>query len=373
MPKKQTIAVYIPQWLAHIDTGLVQFTNGLYSTIEQSEKYNLLKITPRMCKFKSIKEARAFVQKNNIAFVMYHATRGTPQNQTYEKGIDLLEQCVPFLNPKSVHIADDKLETKQILRKNGIPVLSDRTIRNRAELFNELHNGEIYVVKPHNSESGNGVKLIQLINNQLYEYQDRLWKKIRATNTKNGIILLSAFGPRQAITVSFFIAAFICLVFGISASIVNLFLCLGTLGLLFNFQKMVKQNFVYSPLMLEPFFGDSMDEFYCLRCTVIDGKVVESAKKANTNNVTPNISHGGKATNIALSTEQEALAIAAANAVGAKYAGIDLLHANGQTIVCEINVGPIGVYCEQTGVDVGSLLAKYAIEQCDIRASQVSF
>lgn len=119
--------------------------------------------------------------------------------------------------------------------------------------------------------------------------------------------------------------------------------------------------------MLEPFFGDGMDEFYCLRCTVVGDQVVEAAKKANKRNVTPNISHGGKASKIVLSKEQEAMAIASTKAVGATYAGIDLLFAHGDTVVCEVNVGPIGVYCEQTGVDVGGIIGEHAMQKCNER------
>ena len=367
MSDKPTIAVYIPRWLAHIDTGLTMFTNGLYNRIEHSDKYNLLKITSRMCSFKSIEEAQAFVQKHNIVFVMYHGTRPVKHSKTTDQGLDYLEQCIPFLNSKSVHVADDKFETKKILRDLGIPVLPDFAIKTRKELLHAMNEEELYVAKPHNAESGNGVKLIKRTSTEIYEYLDRSWQKITIRDTEQGLAISSSFGFIQIITICFFAAAFISLPFRYAINITNIFLCFGTLSLLLILRKMIKENFIYDPLMLEPFFGDGMDEFYCLRCTILDGKVIESAKKANTKNVTPNMSHGGIATKVVLSKEQEDIAIAAAQAVGAIYAGIDLLHANGKTIVCEVNVGPIGVYCEQTGVDVGGLLAEYAMNQTSLK------
>ena len=89
------------------------------------------------------------------------------------------------------------------------------------------------------------------------------------------------------------------------------------------------------------------------------------SKKSKQEKYTPNISHGGKASNIELTPEQKEIAVAATKAVGAKYTGVDLLYANGKTIVCEINVGPIGVYCQQTKVNVGKILAEYAMKYCD--------
>ena len=367
MPQKQTIAVYIPKWLGSIDAGLIMFTNGLYSGIEQSGKYNLLKITPHMCSFKSLQEAQTFVQKHNIAFVMYHDTRPVKHSTAIDQGLDYLEQCVPFLHSKSVHIADDKFATKKILRDLGIPVLPDFAIKTRPELLQAMNEGELYVVKPHNGGSGNGVKLTRRTGSHIYEYLDRSWHKIRVCETARGLRISGRFGILQIATICFFAAALISLPFHSPFNITNIFLCLGTISLLLILRRMINQNFIYNPLMLEPFFGDGMDEFYCLRCTILDGKVIESVKKANTKNVTPNMSHGGIATKVVLSKEQEDIAIAAAQAVGAIYAGIDLLHANGKTIVCEVNVGPIGVYCEQTGVDVGGLLAEYAMNQASLK------
>lgn len=365
MAKKQAIAVYVPAWLYRFDTGITIFVRGLYRSIRKSENYRLLKIKPSLCTFRSIDEAKAFVQKHNIALVIYHDSRGAPTRKACEKGLDFLESCVPFLNAKKVHVADDKIETKRLLRKFDIPVVPDIIIRNCVELWREMEEGKLYIGKLHNSASGRGVKLIRRTNSDLFQYLDGVWRKIYARDTKYGLKLSGGLDWRIFMFVGFLVSVFIYVIFIISPLAAFSLLYLSATVMILRISYKLEQNMTYHPLMLETFFGENTEEFYCLRCTVIGDEVVESAKKSNKKNVTPNISHGGKATDIVLSKEQKDMAIAATKAVGATYAGVDLLHARKKTIVCEVNVGPIGVYCEQTRVDVGKILGEYAMRQCD--------
>lgn len=151
MTHKKAIAVFIPKWLYENDVGITMFVRGLYRSIRKSGEYRLLKLSPRSCSFRSLDQAKAFVVKHNIALVIYHDTRGVLWNSKKERGLDYLEACVPFLNPKSVHVADDKLETKRLLRQAGIPVLLEVTIRSKAELLDAMTEGELYVAKPHDA------------------------------------------------------------------------------------------------------------------------------------------------------------------------------------------------------------------------------
>jgi predicted ATP-grasp superfamily ATP-dependent carboligase len=367
MTAHQTIAVFVPKWLYRNDVGITIFVRGLYRSIEESGRYRLLKITPRMCAFRSLDEAKAFVKKHSIALVIYHDSRVLPRNKSIEKGLDYLEACVPFLNPRSVHIADDKLETKRILRSANIPVLPETQINTREELLRSMENDALYVGKLHDAESGRGVKLIKRTATDFFEYLDGAWQRICVQNARNGIVLSNAFGWRSLIFVGLLSVIFISLIYETFPGTAHVLLGLLCVFLAISYKKKSDQECTYRPLMLEPFFGDDTEEFYCLRATVLGDKVIESAKKWNKRNVTPNISHGGTATDMPLSSEQQALAVRATKLVGATYSGVDLLFAHGKTIVCEVNVGPIGVYCEQTKVDVGGLLGEYAMRYCDER------
>lgn len=365
LEKKKTIAVYVPYWLYRNDVGITIFVNGLFNSILKSNKYNLLKLDPKTCKFNSKEEAKSFVEENNLVMVIYHGSRVLPMNRKIERGINFLEECVPFLNSKEVHIADDKIKTKNILRNLNLPVLPESIIYTKSELENSMNFEELYVAKPHNRESGFGVKLLKKTDVGILEYLDGVWKKIKIVDSKKGIKLLSF----PILKTLFILSSLSGLISSISYFYFkeNLFLTfiLLILTIMPYLITKIQHNFTYYPLMLEPFFGDNTEEFYCLRTTVIGDNVVESAKKFNKKNVTPNISHGGKALKIKLTKNQEDMAILATLAVGARYAGIDFLVKGDQTMICEVNVGPIGLYCEQTQVDVGRILGEYTMNLCD--------
>jgi glutathione synthase/RimK-type ligase-like ATP-grasp enzyme len=372
MEKKRTIAVYIPKWLYRNDVGITMFVRALYKTINESTTYNLLKITPSLCRFKSLEEANAFVEKHNIAFVIYHDTRTLEAAEAHEIGLNYLETLVPFLNPKEVHLADNKFDTKRVLKEKGIPVLPSLTVTNKQELWSGMEVGKLYVIKPSNEHSGVGIKLIKRTHTSLLEFLDRSWEKVDLHDTPKGLrvrgkltLLIYVLSILCTLSVAFYFMNFL-------PRISPIVFCICGVVLIKLFEKKINQSFVYRELMLEPFFGDTLDEFYCLRCTVLGDKVVEAAKKANKNNVTPNISHGGKATKIQLSKEQEDMAVSATHAFGAVFSGVDLLFAEGKTVVCEVNVGPIGVYCEQTEVDVGGMLGEYVMQRCDEMSSELS-
>lgn len=362
MDRMKTIAVYVPYWLYRNDVGITIFVKGLYRSIKESKKYNLLKLNPRLCKFKSKEEAEAFAKKYNLALVIYHGSR-VLENKNVERGLDLLEEVVPFLNTKKVHIADDKIATKELLREINIPVLAHTLINNKNELFSNMVEGDMYVAKPHDKESGYGVKLIKKIGLNLFEHKNKSWRKMKVKDSKSGLAIYTLFLNKLFFMIIVFVLGGL-IYFFLKNDLTN-YIIIVLLSIVIYLLFKLEDDYIYKPLMLEEFYGDNTDEFYCLRSTVIGDEVVESAKKANTKNVTPNISHGGIATKIELTEEQKKMAINATKAVGATYSGVDFLVKNGKTVVCEVNVGPIGLYCEQTGVDVGKKLGEYAIQQVD--------
>jgi glutathione synthase/RimK-type ligase-like ATP-grasp enzyme len=73
-----------------------------------------------------------------------------------------------------------------------------------------------------------------------------------------------------------------------------------------------------------------------------------------------NLARGARARATELSAEQERLCVAAAEVVGADYAGVDLLRADGREHVLELNTIPgwRGVQ-EATGADVAAALVAH--------------
>lgn len=100
-----------------------------------------------------------------------------------------------------------------------------------------------------------------------------------------------------------------------------------------------------------------------IRVNVVGGRVVSAIKRVNQEDFRSNISGGGRAEKIEVSKEQEALALAACAAVGADFAGVDLLFGkNGRTLVCEVNSNPhfeSSIAC--TGVDVSEEIMRYLV------------
>jgi RimK family alpha-L-glutamate ligase len=97
-----------------------------------------------------------------------------------------------------------------------------------------------------------------------------------------------------------------------------------------------------------------------IRAFVIGGRVLGAIERRSPGWRT-NLARGGSASRLTLSAEESALAIRAAAAVGAEYAGVDLLtDRDGRTYVLEVNGIPgwKGLQ-EATGLDVAGELIDY--------------
>lgn len=90
-----------------------------------------------------------------------------------------------------------------------------------------------------------------------------------------------------------------------------------------------------------------------IRINVVGGKVVAAMKRTSQTDFRANITAGGSTTPYDPSPEEKTLAVQAATAVGADFAGVDLLLGKEGPVVCEVNSNPhIRSIYECTGTDV---------------------
>ncbi len=101
-----------------------------------------------------------------------------------------------------------------------------------------------------------------------------------------------------------------------------------------------------------------------IRVNIIGGKIVAAMKRQSDTDFRANITNGGRAFPVELTPEQQQLALEAAEAVGAVFAGVDLLYGpNDQPLVCEVNAAAhIRNILNVTGVNVGDAMIRYIQE-----------
>jgi ribosomal protein S6--L-glutamate ligase len=103
-----------------------------------------------------------------------------------------------------------------------------------------------------------------------------------------------------------------------------------------------------------------------LRAFVLNGRVIAAMKRWANGDWRTNVAQGGRAEPSRLAEEQERLALAAAEAVGAVVAGVDLLPGkDGTWYVLEVNAVPgWRTLAPVTGVDVAAALADHIAAEC---------
>jgi RimK family alpha-L-glutamate ligase len=101
-----------------------------------------------------------------------------------------------------------------------------------------------------------------------------------------------------------------------------------------------------------------------VRAFVVGGQVIGAIERRS-NGWRTNLAQGGAAHPVALPAALESLALRAAAAVGADYAGVDLLTSStGDTYVLEVNGIPGWKGLQQaTGIDVAGRLLDYLAQQ----------
>jgi RimK family alpha-L-glutamate ligase len=98
-----------------------------------------------------------------------------------------------------------------------------------------------------------------------------------------------------------------------------------------------------------------------LRAFVIGGKVIAAMRRRAKNGWRTNVAQGGTGETTRLTADQEALAVRAAETVGARVAGVDLLPGPaGEMYVLEVNAVPgWRALAPVSGVDIAALLLRY--------------
>lgn len=101
-----------------------------------------------------------------------------------------------------------------------------------------------------------------------------------------------------------------------------------------------------------------------IRVNIVGGKIVAAMKRHSDTDFRANITNGGRAFPVELTPEQQQLALEAAEAVGAVFAGVDLLYGpNDQPLVCEVNAAAhIRNILNVTGINVGDAMIRYILE-----------
>ncbi len=100
-----------------------------------------------------------------------------------------------------------------------------------------------------------------------------------------------------------------------------------------------------------------------IRVNVVGGKVVSSILRENANDFRSNITGGGNACAHQISKEQAEMAIRACKAVGAAFAGVDILFGRGgKPLVCEVNSNlHFKSSLDCTGIDVSEKILDYIV------------
>lgn len=101
-----------------------------------------------------------------------------------------------------------------------------------------------------------------------------------------------------------------------------------------------------------------------IRVNIVGGQIVAAMKRQSDTDFRANITNGGRACPVELTPDQQQLAMDAAEAVGAVFAGVDLLYGpGGQTLVCEVNAAAhIRNILNVTGVNVADAMIRYIQE-----------
>ncbi|WOV88715.1 RimK family alpha-L-glutamate ligase [Sporosarcina oncorhynchi] len=100
-----------------------------------------------------------------------------------------------------------------------------------------------------------------------------------------------------------------------------------------------------------------------IRVNIVGGEIIAAMYRYSETDFRANITNGGVATVVELSEAQQTLAIRAAEAVGAEFAGVDLLFGPDETpLVCEVNAAAhIRNIYTVTGINVADRMISYIL------------
>lgn len=102
-----------------------------------------------------------------------------------------------------------------------------------------------------------------------------------------------------------------------------------------------------------------------IRVNIVGGEIVAAMYRHSETDFRANITNGGVATVIELTEQQKSLALQAAHAVGAEFAGVDLLFGdNEEPLVCEVNAAAhIRNIYNVTGINVADAMIAYILRK----------
>ncbi|ALC84835.1 MULTISPECIES: RimK family alpha-L-glutamate ligase [unclassified Bacillus (in: firmicutes)] len=102
-----------------------------------------------------------------------------------------------------------------------------------------------------------------------------------------------------------------------------------------------------------------------IRVNVVGGQVIACMHRHSETDFRANITNGGTASQIELTERQKEVAIHAAQALNAEFAGVDLLFGEDEEpLVCEVNgVAHIRNIYNVTGINVGDAMISYALSK----------
>jgi ribosomal protein S6--L-glutamate ligase len=111
-----------------------------------------------------------------------------------------------------------------------------------------------------------------------------------------------------------------------------------------------------------------------LRAFVLGGRVLAAMRRCSRGDWRTNVAQGGKAEPVLLTTEEQRLALRAAEAMGAPLAGVDLLPGpKGEWYVLEVNAVPgWRALAPVTGVDVAGAIIQFAAQESSSRSHRSS-
>ncbi|MDF2558426.1 MAG: hypothetical protein K0R71_2254 [Bacillales bacterium] len=120
----------------------------------------------------------------------------------------------------------------------------------------------------------------------------------------------------------------------------------------------------HTPFLMQEFVKTS--ECRDIRLNVVGDKVVAAMLRESANgDFRANASQGGTLSAYSPSRSEIELAIAAAKAVGADFAGVDLLFGETGPLVCEVNSNAhlLNIY-HTTGINVADFMIEYCLSKC---------
>ncbi|AXH99328.1 RimK family alpha-L-glutamate ligase [Sporosarcina sp. PTS2304] len=102
-----------------------------------------------------------------------------------------------------------------------------------------------------------------------------------------------------------------------------------------------------------------------IRVNIVGDQIIAAMYRHSETDFRANITNGGVAEVVELTTAQETLALEAAKAVGAQFAGVDLLFGpDDQPLVCEVNgAAHIRNLLNVTGINVADAMIAYILEK----------